>query len=439
VKWIGKCPECERWNSFVQEHVSGPDGPAVSRGIGDIAGTCPPRKLSDVKISRLLRAATGIGELDRVLGDGLVEGSVVLVGGEPGIGKSTLMLQMSAIMSRDKKILYVSGEESVNQLKLRSERINASFDNFYIVNETNTSLIMSYMKELQPWAVIVDSVQTLYSPGFEQSSGTVTQIKESSALLTASAKALGICVFFVGHITKEGVIAGPKLLEHIVDCVIYFEGQRESSFRVLRAIKNRFGATDEVGIFSMTDQGLKEVKEPSRIFSCRRHNTIPGSCVMAALEGARVILIEVQALVSGSSYGIPRQKAIGFDSNRMLLLAAGLVKNIGINLANYDMFLNVVGGVRVDEPASDLAVCVAICSSFKNKPVRNDTVVAGEVGLCSEVRSVSQVRLRVNEAKRMGFKRFVMPASDLENVIRYKDMELIGVDSVKQALGEVFV
>ncbi|MFA5068592.1 MAG: DNA repair protein RadA [Candidatus Omnitrophota bacterium] len=438
AKWVGRCPECERWNSFVQEPAAGCDLPLTPRGIAELTDSCPPRKLSDVRTECPLRVATGIGELDRVLGSGIVEGSVILLGGEPGIGKSTLMLQVSAVMSRDRKILYVSGEESANQLKLRSERIDASFDKFYIVNETNASLIISYMKQLQPWAVIVDSVQTLYSPEFGQSAGTVTQIKESSALLTAAAKALGICVFFVGHITKEGVIAGPKLLEHIVDSVVYFEGQRESSLRVLRAIKNRFGATDEVGIFSMTDQGLKEIKEPSYIFTARRQSLVPGSCVMAALEGIRVILIEIQALVSPSNYGISRQKAMGFDPNRMSLLAAGLVKNIGINLINHDIFLNVVGGVRVDEPASDLAACVSICSSFKDKPARNDTVVAGEVGLCSEVRSVPQIRLRINEAKRMGFKRIVMPASDLNDAGVHKNMELIGVDNVQQALGEVF-
>jgi len=438
-KWLGRCPECQQWGTLIEEPVAIISDIVRQRSSGEITRTCPPQKLSDIKTDYLLRTSTGIGELDRILGGGLVEGCVLLVGGEPGIGKSTLMLQVSGMISRDRKVLYVSGEESVNQLKLRSERVKLAFNKFYIVNETDVTRIISYIKEFKPYMVVVDSVQTLYSPEFSQSAGTVTQIKESASLLTAAAKALGVCVFFIGHITKEGIIAGPKILEHIVDSVIYFEGQRESGLRVLRAIKNRFGATDEVGIFSMDAEGLKEVKDPSNIFISRRQDPIPGSSTMSVIEGTRAILVEIQALVSASTYGMPRQRSMGFDPNRMSLLVAGLVKNIGVNLVNQDVFLNVVGGVRVDEPASDLAACVSICSSFQEKPVRRDTVIIGEVGLCSEVRGVSRINLRINEAKRMGYRRIVMPASDLENASSVKDVELAGVNSVAQALGVVFI
>jgi DNA repair protein RadA/Sms len=438
-KWLGRCPECRQWSTLAEEPVAtfindiarqpGPEGIALS---------CPPQRLSDIKTDYLLRVNTGIGELDRVLGGGLVNGCVLLVGGEPGIGKSTLMLQASGMISRDKKVLYISGEESVNQLKLRSKRIKLDFNNFFIVSETNVMRIVSYIKELKPYMAVIDSVQTIYNPEFPQSAGTVTQIKESAGLLALTAKALGVCVFFIGHITKEGIIAGPKVLEHIVDSVIYFEGQRESDLRVLRAIKNRFGATDEIGIFSMDAAGLKEVRNPSNIFISHRQLPVPGASTMSALEGSRAILVEIQALVSLSSYGMPRQRSTGLDPNRMSLLVAGLIKNIGINLANQDVFLNVVGGVRADEPACDLAACVSIYSSFKEKPVRRDTVIMGEVGLCSEVRSISRINLRINEAKRMGYRRIVMPASDLDKARGTGEMELIGVGSVKQALGEVF-
>jgi DNA repair protein RadA/Sms len=438
-KWLGRCPECERWNTLIEESVGILGDIVKQNGLGDMISICPPQKISNIKTNSVFRSSTGISELDRVLGGGLVEGSVLLIGGEPGIGKSTLMLQASGMVSRNKKVLYISGEESTGQIKLRAERIKLLFENFYIVNETNVSRIISYIKELKPYMVVVDSVQTIYNSEFSQSAGTVTQIKESAGLLTSAAKALGICVFFIGHITKEGIIAGPKILEHIVDSVIYFEGRKESDLRVLRAIKNRFGATDEVGIFSMGEQGLVEVKDPSNIFMSQRQVSMPGASVTPVIEGTRSILVEIQALVSSSGYNMPRHRAMGFDSNRMPLLIAGLIKNVGINLSSQDVFINAVGGVRVNEPASDLAGCLSICSSFKGKPLRADTVVMGEVGLCSEVRSVSQINLRINEAKRMGYRRIIIPASDLINAKKPKEIELIGVKSVGQAIEEAFI
>ncbi len=438
TKWLGKCPECNEWNSLAEEPCS--SAPARNRPmIADIISTASPRKLSDIEDVKFLRSGTGIGELDRVLGGGLVEGSAVLVGGEPGIGKSTLMLQVSDIISRERRVLYISGEESLSQIKLRAKRLGVLSENLYIINETDIQKIISYIRDLKPYMAVVDSIQTIYSPDFPQSAGTITQIKESSAMLTALAKSIGVSILFIGHITKEGVIAGPKVLEHIVDSVIYFEGQKESRFRVLRAVKNRFGATDEVGIFSMQQDGLKEVRDASGAFACLKQNPVKGSSITAVIEGTRPFLIELQALVTASGFGMPRHRSMGLDINRMALLVAGLQKNLGLNFSNQDIFLNVVGGARVNEPASDLSACIAICSSFKNVPVRQDTIIIGEVGLASEVRGVSQTASRINEAKRLGCKRCILPASNRKDLNNIKGIELIGVDNVKQALEYAFV
>jgi DNA repair protein RadA/Sms len=433
-KWLGRCPECEKWNTLAEEAVGRSDMPDERPLANGIVQPGLLQRLSDIKPNNISRVSTSIVELDRVLGGGLTRGSVLLVGGEPGIGKSTLMLQLSGIMSRHNTVLYISGEESLDQLKLRSERIQLKSDQLYLLNETDLARIMKHIKQLKPSMVVIDSIQTVYNSEFSQSAGTVTQIKESAAMLTLLCKSLGISLFLIGHITKEGIIAGPKILEHIVDSVIYFEGQRESPCRILRAIKNRFGATDEVGIFSMDSDGLKEIKDPSSIFVANRKNPLPGSAVTSVLEGTRPILVELQALVVSSNFGMARQRSMGFDSNRVTLLTAGLSKNIGINLANQDVFLNVVGGVKVNEPASDLCACIAICSSFKEKPVRRDTVILGEVGLCSEVRGILHINARLSESKRMGYKRAIIPASDLDSVKGDSGIELIGVESVEQAL-----
>lgn len=438
-KWLGKCPECDKWNSFTEESLDNNIEKRNRSVIADIVLSDGPQKLSAIEQRDLLRTNTRIGELDRVLGGGLVEGSAVLVGGEPGIGKSTLMLQVSNIISKERRVLYVSGEESLSQIKLRAERLGLSSDNLYIVNETDLVRIIEYIKEIKPYMAVIDSIQTVYSPQFLQNAGTVTQIKESAGILTALAKSIGVSVFIIGHITKEGVIAGPKVLEHIVDSVIYFEGQKESPLRILRAIKNRFGTTDEVGIFSMEQDGLKEVKDPSGIFISHKNNPLPGSSITAVIEGTRPFLVEIQALVTASGFGMARQRSMGFDLNRMILLIAGLQKNLGLNLANQDIYLNVAGGVRVNEPASDLAVSVAVSSSFKEKPVRQDTVIMGEVGLTSEVRGISQIGARVNEAKRLGYKRCIIPVSDRKSLKNITGIELIGVDNVAQAFEELFI
>lgn len=433
-KWLGRCPECAQWNSLIEETFNIKLlQDSKNSIIADIVPSQPPQKLRDIKLKDVLRTSTTIGELDRVLGGGLVKGSVVLIGGEPGIGKSTLMLQVSDIISKNKRVLYVSGEESLSQMKLRAERIGVLSDNLYLVNETNLDSIIDYIKELKPFLVVIDSIQIVYNPNLPQSPGTVTQVRESAGCLTVLAKSLGISVFIIGHITKEGFIAGPKILEHIVDSVIYFEGERHSSFRILRAIKNRFGPVDEVGIFSMSSKGLMEIKDPSGIFISQRKEAQVGASITAAMEGTRPLLVEVQALASASNFGVARQRSMGFDLNRMILLLAVLEKNLDLNLANYDMFLNVVGGVRVVEPAPDLAACIAIISSFKDRPVKLDTVIMGEVGLTSEVRSISLIQARINEAKRLGFKRCIVPKCDIKSVKSSSKIELIGVNNIEEA------
>lgn len=438
-KWLGRCPDCAQWNSLIEERFS-PEPGRRSHNTKEAAALVSLQKLSDIKAEDFLRTTTKIGELDRVLGGGLVKGSVVLIGGEPGIGKSTLMLQASNIISKDKKVLYISGEESIRQMKLRAQRLDASSDNLYLVNETDLDRISDYIKDLKPYLVVIDSIQTVYNPSFSQSAGTVTQIKESAGALTALGKSLDISVFIIGHITKEGFIAGPKILEHIVDSVIYIEGERNSAIRILRAVKNRFGPTDEVGIFSMGSKGLTEVTDPSGIFlSAARDKAFPGTSIMAAIEGTRPLLVEVQALVAHSNFGMARQRSMGFDFNRMALLIAVIEKNIGLNLANYDVFINVVGGVRLNEPGSDLAACTAIVSSFRDKPIRGDSVIIGEVGLTSEVRSVPQMQARVNEAGRLGFKRCIMPESDIAGLGRVKGIDLIGVGTLKEALDHTLI
>jgi DNA repair protein RadA/Sms len=438
-KWLGRCPECAKWNSLSEELAAKEEAFSKKSRAGNIAPPGILEKLSDIKTDHLSRISTSIGELDRVLGGGLTKGSILLVGGEPGIGKSTLMLQVSGIISRNKKVLYISGEESLQQLKLRSARIKLESDKLYLANETDLGRILDYVKDIKPYMVVIDSIQTIYNPEFSQSAGTLTQIKESAALLASVCKSLEVSLFLIGHITKEGTIAGPKILEHIVDSVIYFEGQRESQFRILRAVKNRFGATDEIGIFSMDSDGLREIKDPSGILASKREKPLPGSAITSVIEGTRPLLVEVQALVSSSIFGMPRQRSMGFDLNRIALLAAGLSKNLGINLANQDIFLNIAGGVRVNETAADLCACVAICSSFKNRPVRAGLVILGEIGLCSEVRGISGINSRLNEAKRMGYQRAIIPASDSANIKNAPGIAITGVESVEQALNEVFI
>lgn len=435
-KWLGRCPDCAQWNSFIEENFTSTKTHKQSNFISDAVVSKPPKRLSDIEKEEFLRTSTTIGELDRVLGGGLVEGSVVLVGGEPGIGKSTLMLQAGNIIAENKKVLYISGEESLRQMKLRAERLGLSSKELYLVNETDLINIAEHIKKLKPYLVIVDSIQTIFNSQFTQSGGSLTQVKESAGALTAIAKSSGVSVFIIGHITKEGFIAGPKVLEHIVDSVIYFEGEKNSSFRILRSIKNRFGPTDEIGIFSMTSKGLQEIKDPSGIFISNRKTPTAGTVITSTIEGTRPLLVEIQALVSRSNFSFAKQRSMGFDFNRLALLAAMLEKKLGLNLANHDIFLNIVGGVKISETAVDLAACVAIVSSFKDKPVRDDLVVIGEVGLTSEIRSVSKIRDRLNEAQRLGFKKAIIPSSDSQDIKGFSGIDLIGVDTVDKAVSQ---
>ncbi len=436
-KWLGRCPECQQWNSLIEDRM--PDAVATQQNRGFLrSGVEAPQKIKDIAQSDYIRTKTNISELDRVLGGGVVLGSVILIGGEPGIGKSTLLLQICDVLAKNKKVLYVSGEESKQQIKLRFDRLGISCEGLYIATETELSAIIEHIDKLSPETVVIDSIQVLHSSDFSQGTGSVSQIKECAGALTALAKYKNFSLFIVGHVTKEGSIAGPKILEHMVDCVIYFEGQSQSNFRILRSVKNRFGPTNEIGVFHMTGKGLVEVANPSSIFLNSRANSCAGSAVVSTLEGTRPILVEIQALVSHSNFTLGRQRAIGVDLNRLLLLLAVLEKKLGLRLSNYDVFVSAAGGIEIDEPASDLAICAAVVSSYKNKPVSSNTVFIAEVGLNGELRSSAQLQARVNEASRLGFKRCVLPASDIKQVQHNASMALLGAENIEEALKGVF-
>lgn len=433
-RWLGKCPSCEGWNSYVEEPVS----PVPQEARGGVVFKDKPVLLREVATDEEKRFATGIREFDRVMGGGIVPASVTLIGGDPGIGKSTLTLQVvAALAQQGYKILYVSGEESAKQTKMRAERISAlSTDTLYIVNQVDLNTIKDYMTKMRPQVVVIDSIQVVYHPEISSSPGSVSQVRECAAILTHMAKTLGIAVFFIGHVTKEGTLAGPRVLEHIVDTVLYFEGERYASHRVMRTIKNRFGSTNELGVFEMTATGLMEVSNPSEIFLAERPQNTSGSVVAPILEGTRPFLVEVQGLVSRSSFGIVRQKAQGFDANRLALLVAVLEKRLDLNLQDKDIFLNVVGGVRVMDPAADLGVAMAVASALLDKPVAMDTVVLGEVGLSAEVRSVSQIAVRINEAEKLGFKQAIVPRNNLNSRVGFENvrLDLIPVATLREAL-----
>lgn len=432
-RWVGKCPNCEAWNSYVEESISQP-----SKKRGEVVFDEKPVLLSEVAINEEKRALTGINEFDRVMGGGIVPGSVTLIGGDPGIGKSTLSLQIACRLSEQKqKVLYVSGEESVKQTRMRAERLGATeSSSLYIVNQVDLNAILEYISKMKPSVVMIDSIQVLYQADITSTPGSVSQVRECAAILTHTAKTNGISLFIIGHVTKEGMLAGPRVLEHIVDTVLYFEGERYSSYRVLRATKNRFGSTNEIGVFEMTSGGLSEVENPSEIFLSERPKGASGSVVTPIMEGTRPFLVEVQGLVSRASFGMVRQKSQGFDQNRLALLVAVLEKRMGLNLQDKDIFLNIVGGVKVMDPGADLAVVMAIASALLDKPVAADTVVVGEVGLSSEVRSVSQIAQRISEAEKLGFKKCVIPKNNLKSriEIKGKNIEILAVESVKEAL-----
>ena len=398
--------------------------------------------LDEIETTDEKRFLTGLGEFDRVMGGGIVPGSVTLIGGDPGIGKSTIVLQSGCALARaGLKVLYISGEESVRQAKMRADRVAGGdgTKNFMIVNEIDVTAITAHIQELAPQVVIIDSVQVVYLPEITSSPGSVAQVRECAAVLTQLAKQKGIALFLIGHVTKEGMLAGPRVLEHIVDTVLYFEGERYSSYRVLRANKNRFGSTNEIGVFEMTSVGLQEVKNPSEIFLSERPQDASGSVVVPILEGTRPFLVEVQGLVSRSAFGMVRQKSQGFDANRLALLSAVLEKRLGLNLADKDIFLNIAGGVKVMDPAADLGVTLAVASALLDKPVPHDVAVLGEVGLSSEVRSVSQIGVRVNEAEKMGFTRCIMPKNNLKGKgdFKPKHIKLVPVATVREALDKL--
>jgi len=436
-KWLGKCPDCGGWGSLVEERQAAAGPLAVKRNAA--VAPSEPVPIDSIDIENEQRMQTAIGEFDRVLGGGLVAGSLVLIGGDPGIGKSTLMLQaLHGLAGRGHRVLYVSGEESIRQIRLRSKRLSTASSQLLVVSEVEVDTILQMVENVRPEVVVVDSIQTMFSAELGSAPGSVSQVREATVRLMLTAKRSGIPILLVGHVTKDGAIAGPKLLEHMVDTVLYFEGDRNHIFRVLRAVKNRFGSTNEIGVFEMKDKGLDEVANPSAVFLSGRPAAAAGSVVTASMEGTRPILVELQALTSGTSFGTPRRTILGLDANRVALLAAVLEKNVGMHLMGYDIFMNVAGGVKVVEPAVDLAIVAAIASSFLDKPVPERTMVMGEVGLTGEVRAIGQAENRIAEARKMGFTRCVLPLSTLKRLARMDGIETVGVRSVAEAVDAVF-
>lgn len=430
LKWLGRCPDCQQWNSFVETVVAA--AVASSRPITQLA---PPQELSRVVIEATDRMPMPISEFNRVLGGGLVAGSLVLISGDPGIGKSTLLLQASASMAHSRsKVAYVSGEETVHQVKLRAERLGLKGEGLYLMAETDLEAVLNQVEQLAPGLVVIDSIQTVYFPGMEAAPGSVGQVRECTLRLMQWAKTCGVPVFITGHVTKEGAIAGPRILEHIVDVVLYLEGEPFSAYRLLRSVKNRFGSTNEVGVFEMKEAGLVEVANPSRAFLSQRGLEAIGSAVVPTLEGSRPLLVEIQALTTPTSFGLPRRTANGVDFNRLLLVTAVLTKRAGLRLGNQDIMVNVTGGLRVGEPAADLGMALAIASSFRDIGVDPGLAAVGEVGLSGELRAASQLERRLTEAARLGFKRCIIPQVGAR-VTPPKDIQLIPVSTLREAIG----
>ncbi len=429
-KWLGQCPMCKEWNTFVEEKMV----PAKT-GTSRVAAAAKTVKLSSVEADDDERVLTGIAELDRVLGGGIVQGSLVLVGGDPGIGKSTLLLQVcQRLAAVGRKILYISGEESLKQIKLRANRIGEFAESLYLLCETNLDMVRGAIEEQKPDMAVIDSIQTMYDESVGSAPGSVSQVRESTNVLMQLAKGLGISIFIVGHVTKEGTVAGPRVLEHMVDTVLYFEGDRHASYRILRAVKNRFGSTNEIGVFEMREKGLMEVENPSEFMLNGRPENASGSAVVCAMEGTRPMLMEIQALVCKTNFGMPRRTAAGLDYNRVNLLMAVLEKRMGMPLSGYDAYVNIAGGIRMNEPAADLGIVMAVSSSYKNRPVPADMIVFGEVGLSGEVRAVSMPEQRVAEAKKLGFKTCVLPKVQEGTVKNVEGIRVIGVKNVNEAM-----
>ncbi len=435
-KWMGKCVSCGAWNSFVEDVVQTgkQEQQSARRTLTARSGERHAIPYRELEMPSYIRTATGLGELDRVLGGGLVLGSVVLLAGEPGIGKSTLLMQISDIVGMGRRVLYISGEESDGQLKLRAERLGVKGENLSILTETNVERIMQEITRTSPEVVIVDSIQTIYSDSISSTQGTVTQVKETALAFINRAKTDNISVILVGHVNKEGTIAGPKVLEHMVDAVLYFEGERQQTYRIIRAIKNRYGSTNEIGVFEMTDEGLSEVANPSEMLLDGRPQDTPGNCAVCTIEGTRPLIAEIQALVSQTAFPAPRRTSNGIDHNRLCLILAVLEKRLGLRFSANDVYLNVIGGLHLDEPATDIAVAMALISSLTDRAVPDDLIAIGELGLSGECRAVSGLEHRVKEAARLGFKRAVVPLRNLEKRSVHADIELIPIQSIFDVL-----
>lgn len=437
AKWMGKCPDCGSWDSFVEERsLAGSDRQGFRTISSRQTGPVP---IDSIDLETELRLHTGIKEFDRVLGGGLVPGTLVLIGGDPGIGKSTLMLQaLNGLAGQGHRVLYVSGEESIRQIRLRSKRLNTVSPDLLVVSEVEIEAILTMIETTKPIAMVVDSIQTMFNGDLTSAPGSVSQVRESTVRLMLMAKKTGIPIFLVGHVTKDGSIAGPKMLEHMVDTVLYFEGDRNHIFRILRAVKNRFGSTNEIGVFEMKDKGLDEVANPSAVFLSERPAGVAGSVVTASMEGTRPILVELQALASATNFGTPRRTILGLDPNRVALLAAVMEKILGMHLMGYDIFMNVAGGVKVTEPAMDMAIVAAVASSFLDKAVLDGTVVLGEIGLTGEVRAIGQADTRIGESRKMGFSRCLLPKSNLKRLPDIEGIEIEGVKTVSEVVEKLF-
>lgn len=431
-KWMGQCPGCKEWNTFVEEIIDKKQG-AKAKQVAE--GTVKVSRVSEISIEEQSRMSTGFLELDRVLGGGIVPGSLVLVGGDPGIGKSTLLLQVCQNLSKTReKILYISGEESLQQIKLRAERMGDFTEALAILCETSLDIIREVIRQEKPKVVIIDSIQTMYNENVSSAPGSVSQVRESTAVLMQIAKGMGISIFIVGHVTKEGVVAGPRVLEHMVDTVLYFEGDRYAAYRILRGVKNRFGSTNEIGVFEMRDTGLQEVANPSEYMLSGKPKGASGSVVACSVEGSRPILLEIQALVCRSNLGIPRRTAAGTDINRVNLLMAVLEKRLGLSLSSCDAYINIAGGIRMNEPAVDLGIVLAMISSYKDKAIEEEVICFGEVGLSGEVRAVSMAKQRAAEAKKLGFGTCILPKVSLKEMDGIDGIRLIGVENVQEAM-----
>ena len=433
-KWIGKCPECSNWNTFVEEIEEKRSKSNKEVFVIDKSSS-RPLNINSIETIKEQRFSTCINELDRVLGGGVVKGSLVLVGGDPGIGKSTLLIQVSSnVANSGKKVLYISGEESASQIKMRAQRLGIKSDNLYIFAENNLSIIEAHLESVNPDLIIVDSIQTVFSPEITSAPGTVSQIKEGTSRFMKISKKMGISTFVVGHVTKEGALAGPKVLEHMVDTVLYFEGERFNTYRLVRAVKNRFGSTNELGVFEMREIGLVELENPSKILISEKPKDVAGSVIISTVEGTRPMLLELQALVSPTSFGIPKRTATGVDYNRVSLLMAVLEKRVGMQIQNQDVYINVVGGIKINEPSIDLGIVMSIASSFRNIPIDGNVAITGEVGLTGEIRAVSFIEKRIAECKKLGFTKIIIPKSNYEAVKDIKGIDICPVDSVRLAI-----